>query len=66
MPKLITFPGWAAPWLFAGVFIYIGFDALEGHLSMFEPMGALIVSECALFGFLIGIPFWIRDRRRGR
>jgi hypothetical protein len=64
---MIRFPGWAAPWLFAIVFIYCGLDSLAmSQVSVFKPMGALIVSGCALFGFLIGTPFWIRDRRRER
>lgn len=54
-----------APWLFATVFAYMALDSLAvGNLSVFQPVGALLFLGFVTFGFLMGIPFWIRDRRR--
>lgn len=64
---MIRFPGWAAPLLFAAVFAFTALDGLAaGNLSIFQPVGALVFLGFVTFGFLVGIPFWIRDRRRGK
>ena len=64
---MIRFPGWAAPWLFAAAFAYMAFDTLAvSNLSIFQPVGAFVFLGFVTFGLLIGIPFWLRDRRRGK
>jgi hypothetical protein len=62
---MIRFPGWMAPWLLAGTMIVL---TLKPNVSSLEhlknPTILLIGFIVGAVGFLLGIPFWIRDRRR--
>ncbi len=62
---MIRFPGWAAPWLFAAVFAFFGLKT-PGLSQISWTLATPFILGPALLGFLIGVPFWIRDRRRGK
>jgi hypothetical protein len=59
---MIRFPGWAAPWLVAGVLATLVLKSAVSTASW--SMLALMGFGSAAVGFAVGIPFWIRDRRR--
>lgn len=61
---MIRFPGWAVPWLLASVFAVLAIKPVTSQASW--GMLVVMASVAGAFGFVIGIPFWIRDRRRGK
>jgi hypothetical protein len=61
------FPGWLAPWICGAVFGVLGWKSVSidpGALR--QPTGITILAGITAFGFVVGLAFWLRDRRRGR
>lgn len=58
-------PGRYAPWICALVFLIMGGDQIAMLPKQFSLAGVLTLLGFATFGFILGLGFWWRDRRRG-
>jgi hypothetical protein len=55
-----------APWLIAVVIGLLAWKPLANTAQAFSVPGLVVFIGSAAIGFIAGIPFWLRGRRRGR